>query len=616
MSKHRTCTIIFAGLLIAALPRTVFCTEYDIIVDGKLTRHGAIVGRSTRAGDGKDDRAFILNGLYKFVYAGAGFRSPNARIHARLSMNTLGNTGAGVFVNGHWFVFDMNPGNKIGTSGPAFGSKARIFADAEGRIEPGVPFDVDIVINDGVLTCAINGEQVGDAVNFPTAMETVPSSDQGPVHKLGVITALRSWRAHLKIYEFKVETDGQIVPLPEMQTIYKSGSVQTNTYRIPAMLVSKKGTLLAFAEARRNSGGDTANIDTVVRRSEDNGMTWGDEIIVFDEQDNVAGNPCPVVDQSTGRIWSLQTWNSHKVHESQTKAGFGEDSRRVFATYSDDDGRTWAKAKDITASAKLPHWSWYATGPGAGIQLQRGTYRGRLIIPCDHKALPEGGPQTYHSHILYSDDHGKTWHIGAQTGHGLNECEAVELENGDLMLNSRNHGVDEFYRGVSISTDGGQSFSLFHRDPALLEPRCQASIRRYRWSEGDQPGIILFSNPARKWRDFLMLRMSYDDGKTWPDARIVFPYTTAYSDIAVLADGRIGVLFERDNHTKIDLAILPALTEKTNATSRHPRSQNRNPSPPGLRRTSGPTFDRELRVVSHDNSPGRIGSVEKSLQRN
>ncbi|NQV35029.1 MAG: hypothetical protein HQ515_20210, partial [Phycisphaeraceae bacterium] len=81
----------------------MFGTEYDIITDGKLTRHGAIVGRSTRAGDGKDDQAFILNGLYKFVYAGAGFRSPNARIHARLSMNILGNTGAGVFVNGHWF---------------------------------------------------------------------------------------------------------------------------------------------------------------------------------------------------------------------------------------------------------------------------------------------------------------------------------------------------------------------------------------------------------------------------------------------------------------------------------------------------------------------------------
>ena len=558
MGKQLIWTLVFVGLWLGVSPKVMPGMEYGIIVDGKLTQHGAIVGRSTRAGDGIDDQAFMLKGLYKFVYAGAGFRSSNARIHARLSLNQLGNTGAGVLVNGHWFTFDIGPSNQIGAAGPVFGKTTKVFAETKGRIQPDTPFDVDIVIQDGFLTCAINGETVGEVKSFPTAMETVPSKDVGSAHKLGLITALRSWRADLKVYDFRVETDGEIIPLPETKTIYQSGSARTNTYRIPALLASKQGTLLAFAEARRNSGSDTADIDTVVRRSEDGGKTWGDEIIVFDEQDNVAGNPCPVVDQSTGRIWSLQTWNSHQVHENQTKVGFGKDSRRVFITYSDDDGKNWAKAKDNTASAKKEHWSWYATGPGAGIQLQRGKHKGRLIIPCDHKSLPEGGPQTYHSHILFSDDHGETWHIGAQTGHGLNECEAVELENGDVMLNSRNHGVDEFYRGVSISKDGGQTFSSFHRDPKLLEPRCQASIRRYRWADNYQPGVLLFSNPARKWRDFLMLRASYDDGKTWPDARVIYPYTTAYSDIVVFPDGRIGILFERDNHTKIDLAILPS----------------------------------------------------------
>ena len=252
MDKQTTWTIIFVGLLFVAFPKIMLGTEYGIIVDGKLTEHGAIVGRSTRAGDGQDDKAFILNGLYKFVYAGAGLRSSDARIHAKLSMNKLGNTGAGLLVNGHWFTFDIAPGNKIGASGPAFGKAAKVFAEAEGRIKPGVPFDVDIVIKDGFLTCAINGETVGEVKDFPTAMETVPSPDVGSVHKLGVIAALRSWRADLKIYDFRVETDGEIVPLPKMQTIYKSGSATTNTYRIPALLVSKKGTLLAFAEARRN----------------------------------------------------------------------------------------------------------------------------------------------------------------------------------------------------------------------------------------------------------------------------------------------------------------------------------------------------------------------------
>ena len=145
------------------------------------------------------------------------------------------------------------------------------------------------------------------------------------------------------------------------------------------------------------------------------------------------------------------------------------------------------------------------------------------------------------------------------TGHGLNECEAVELEDGSVMLNSRNHGVNEFHRGVSISKDGGETFSSFRRDPVLLEPRCQASIRRYRWAEGHKPGVILFANPAWQWRTFLMLRISRDDGKTWPEAKIVYPNAAAYCDIAVLPDGRIAVLFERDNYKAIDLAILPAM---------------------------------------------------------
>jgi len=545
------------GLSLSARPDPA--SRFDIVVGGKLTKHGGIVGRTTTEGDEKDDKAFVFAGMHKFVYAGAGFTSPNARIHARLSINKFDGTGAGVLVNGHWFGFDLKPDNSISGAGSAFGKKAKAFALAIDHIKPGKPFDVDFVIEDGTLTYSINGKRVGSVRNFPPAWKASPV-EAGKGHKLQLMTAVRSWRAKMKLYDYFVETDGELVPLPETQRIYRSTRRQgSHTYRIPALLVSKKGTLLAFAEARRSGGSDTADIDTVVRRSEDSGKTWGPEIIVFDEGKNVAGNPCPVVDQSTGRIWILTTWNSGKISEGRIKAGLGEDSRRVFVMYSDDDGKTWAEPNEITASVKRKHWSWYATGPGAGIQLERGKHKGRLIIPCDHKALPEGKPHTYHSHVVYSDDHGKTWQIGAVSDVGLNECEAVELEDGSVMVNSRNHGFDSNHRGVSISKDGGETFSSFCRDPKLLEPRCQASIRRYRWTVNDKPGVILFSNPARKWRDFMMLRMSYDDGKTWPDARVIYPFTSAYSDIARLSDGRIAVLFERDNNTRIDLAILPAL---------------------------------------------------------
>ena len=544
------------GLSLFARPAQL--SKFDVVVDGKPTVHAGIVGRTTTAGDAVDARAFVFRGLHKFVYAGAGFTSPNARIHVRLSIDKLDGTGAGVLVNGHWFGFDAKPGNSIFGAGEVFGAQPKAFADAADHIQPGQPFDVDFALEDGTLTYSINGKRVASVSEFPPAWKASPVA-AGKAHKLQLITAVRCWRATMKLYEYSVESDGVLVPLPKTQRVYRSTRRQgAHTYRIPALLVTKKNTLLAFAEARRNGGHDTCDIDTVVRRSEDSGKSWGPEIIVFDEAENVAGNPCPVVDQSTGRIWSVNTWNSSKISENQIVAGFGEDSRRVFVTFSDDDGKTWASPRDITKSVKRKDWSWYATGPGAGIQLERGKHKGRLIIPCDHKALPEGKPYTYHSHVVYSDDHGETWQIGAVSAVGLNECMAVELEDGSLMLNSRNHGVDSFHRGVSISKDGGATFSSFRRDPQLLEPRCQASIHRYRWAGNDQPGMILFTNPARKWRDFMMLRMSHDDGNTWPDARIIYPFTSAYSDIATLPDGRVAVLFERDNSTRIDLAILPA----------------------------------------------------------
>ena len=142
------------------------------------------------------------------------------------------------------------------------------------------------------------------------------------------------------------------------------------------------------------------------------------------------GNPCAVVDQKTGTIFLLTTWNRGDDHESQIIDQKSKDTRRVFVTQSSDDGVTWTKPKEITESVKSRDWTWYATGPGSGIQIQKGRHKGRLAIPCDHI---EAVTKHYYSHIIFSDDHGKTWKLGGSTPeHQVNECEVVELAKGPV----------------------------------------------------------------------------------------------------------------------------------------------------------------------------------------
>ena len=177
-----------------------------------------------------------------------------------------------------------------------------------------------------------------------------------------------------------------------------------HTYRIPALAVTTKGTVLAFCEGRKGGGGDSGDIDLLVKRSLDQGQTWGDQHVIWDDGTNTCGNPCVVVDRETGTIWLLTTWNRGDDHEGEIIARKSHDTRRVFVTSSTDDGHSWAVPREITTDVKLTNWTWYATGPGGGIQLERGEHKGRLVIPCDHI---EAGTKRYFSHVIYSDDHGQ-----------------------------------------------------------------------------------------------------------------------------------------------------------------------------------------------------------------
>jgi len=187
--------------------------------------------------------------------------------------------------------------------------------------------------------------------------------------------------------------------------LFVSGQDGYNTYRIPALAVTPKGTVLAICEGRKKGGGDAGDIDLVVKRSVDNGKTWSAQQVIWNDQENTCGNPCAVVDRDTGTVWLLSTWNRGDDHEGAIIKQTSKDTRRVFVMNSVDDGITWSKAVEITADVKMTNWTWYATGPGSGIQIEQGDHKGRLVIPCDHieaACFYEGGLKGAYESILFA----------------------------------------------------------------------------------------------------------------------------------------------------------------------------------------------------------------------
>ena len=319
--------------------------------------------------------------------------------------------------------------------------------------------------------------------------------------------------------------------------VFVSGHDGYHTYRIPAIVVTKKGTLLAFCEGRKSEGRDHGDIDLVLKRSFDGGRTWTRMQIVHEEGGTkkvTIGNPCPVVDRSTGTIWLT----------------FCRDNDRVFVTKSTDDGATWAKPVEITKDVKPKSWSWYATGPVHGVQLSGG----RLLIPCDHRERAHGN--TMFSHVFYSDDHGASWKLGGSLSEKTDECTAAETVDGRVYLNMRSyHGKNR--RACAWSDDGGATWSDVKLDETLIEPVCQASVVRFTDAKRHDKNRVLFSNPASKKRTRMTVRISTDECKTWSAGKVVYAGPSAYSDLCVRPDMTICCFYERGEksaYEKITLA--------------------------------------------------------------
>ncbi|MFF0433601.1 exo-alpha-sialidase [Streptomyces sp. NPDC004327] len=337
---------------------------------------------------------------------------------------------------------------------------------------------------------------------------------------------------------------------------YVSGSGGYAAYRIPAVVRTPAGTLLAFAEGRVRGAGDAGAVDIVLRRSADGGCTWGPRRTVAAGRGDTRGNPAPVVDPASGEVVLLSTGNAGAVTESAILAGrvTKERGRRVYVQRSADDGRSFSAPREITPSVSKPGWRWYATGPGHATALTHGPHAGRLVVPADHSAAPPPGssgtgrePRWYGSHALLSDDGGHSWRIGLadESYEGTvdtNESAVAELPDGRLYFTARDQlGSAPGNRADSTSDDGGASLDRPFAPQRSLDavPVVEGGLLAL------DSGRLLFSAPSVPTaRRAPALWTSADGGRTFAPALTLSDRPAGYSDLVRVDARTVGVLYE------------------------------------------------------------------------
>ncbi|MFB6836121.1 exo-alpha-sialidase [Streptomyces sp. NPDC056361] len=400
-------------------------------------------------------------------------------------------------------------------------------------------------------------------------------------------------------------------PLFESTVLATSGQ-GAHTYRIPALDTLSDGTLLAAYDRRNDNSADLpGNLDVMVRRSTDNGRTWTTPQAIADFDGGIgAGDPSMVVDRETGRVFVFYAYGPKGIGFFNSGAGNANDatdSLHADYAYSDDGGVTWTTRR-ITQDIKDPSWKGMFASSGTGIQLSTG----RLVQQYAFRKA-DGG---IWAASAYSDDHGETWRMGSPVGPLMDENKTVELADGRIMLNSRTSSAKT--RLVAYSDDGGITYSTPVPDDELIDPTNNAAILRYDATAGGrrpESHWLLFSNTASTTaRHNLTVRMSCNDGLTWPTSKVVEAGGTAYSTMTRLADGTFGLLYESGPYQRITFARFDSawLGADCPTDQGHPKLEARPSVPDGLL-TAGGTNTVEVRVTNHGHRASVPGSAALHL---
>lgn len=359
-------------------------------------------------------------------------------------------------------------------------------------------------------------------------------------------------------------------PIRFGKVLREGGDDGCDTYRIPGLVTTNAGTLIAVYDIRYNSSKDLQeDIDIGMSRSTDGGQTWEPMKVIMDmgeyggrpEQLNGTGDPCILFDHTTNTLWVTALWMSGSAPDKMlwwdSRPGMTPDETgQVMVVKSTDDGLTWSNPMNITSQIKIPEWQLMLQGPGRGIT----THEGTIVFPAQFKedigveAL-DGSQYTCHSTIIYSQDGGETWHTGTGAKPNTTEAQVVELSDGSLMLNMRDdrNRTDKGLtngRAVAVTSDLGQTWTVHPSSNSVLpEPNCMGSIIATDLKVGrKKQNVLFFSNPNDKSsRTHMTIKTSLDEGLTWPEEywlELFSPSCYGYSCMTMIDEQTLGIVYE------------------------------------------------------------------------